>query len=66
MKAGDYVEFLSDKQTEKGPSAGTVSISRGSQIIIRHSDCTEEFNSSDLVIHKKTTHHKGGTLWILE
>lgn len=65
MKAGDHVEFLSDKQTEKGPSVGTIKISRGNQVLISHSDCSEEFNAADLHVHKKTTHHRGGTLWQL-
>jgi hypothetical protein len=65
MKAGDYVEFLSDKQTEKGPSSGSILISRGRLVVIEHSDCQEEFNTDNLLVHKKTTHHKGGILWQL-
>lgn len=65
MKAGDYVEFLSDKQTEKGPSSGKIKISMGDQLLIEHSDCTEEFKRSKLQVHKQTTHHKGGILWQL-
>lgn len=65
MKAGDSVEFMSDRQTEKGPSGGSVRISRGNDVLIRHSDCEEEFNAADLHVHKKTTHHRGGTLWQL-
>ena len=63
-KAGDRVEFLSDRQTEKGPSAGKITISRGTQILISHSDCSEEFCVDDLVIDRKTRHHRGGTLWV--
>ncbi len=66
MQAGDHVEFMSDKQTEKGPSAGVIRISMGDQILIEHSDTKEEFHISELDIVRKTTHHKGGVLWILE
>jgi|GEM_PF-4020521 len=63
--AGDYVEFLSDKQTEKGPSAGKISISCGNRILVRHSDTTEEFVVENLLVKKRTKHRKGGVLWIL-
>ncbi|MCK4843074.1 MAG: hypothetical protein KAT04_14530 [Methylococcales bacterium] len=65
MQAGEHVEFLSDKQTEKGPSAGTIRISMGDKILIEHSDTKEEFKISELDIIRKTTHRKGGVLWML-
>lgn len=65
-KAGDHVAFLSDKQTEKGPSSGVITISCGKQILINHSDCSEEFSVDSLVINKKTRHHKGGVLWMFD
>lgn len=63
-KAGDYIEFLSDRQTDKGPSSGIITISSGEKILLKHSDCTEEFDVGDLVIVKKTKHRNGGILWI--
>lgn len=65
MKVGDYIEFLSDRQTEKGPSIGFVKTIVGTRVLIQHSDCSEEFNYNQLIVKKKTTHHDGGTLWIL-
>lgn len=66
MQAGDYVEFMSDRQTEKGPSAGKIKISRGDDLLIEHSDCTEEFKASQLQVERKSEHRKGGTLWVLK
>ena len=66
MKAGDYVEFMSDRQTEKGPSAGVIKISRGNDLLIKHSDCTEEFRADQLIVERETTHRKGGVLWMLK
>lgn len=63
-EAGDCIEFLSDKQTEKGPSAGTIHISCGKQLLVKHSDCTEEFNTDNLEIVRKTKGHDGRTLWM--
>lgn len=42
---GDHVEFLSDRQTEKGPSGGRVVIVEGSKVAIRHSDAVEWFDA---------------------
>lgn len=64
MKAGDKIEFLSDKQTERGPSAGFIKLSCGKQILVRHSNVSEEFCVDDLIVERKTEHHKGGTLWV--
>lgn len=38
MRAGDCAEFLSDRQTEKGPSSGTITDVTGDHVTIRHSD----------------------------
>jgi len=65
METGDYVEFLSDRQTEKGPSTGKIKSSMGGKLLIEHSDCVEEFTLAGIQIHKKTTHRKGGVLWQL-
>ncbi|NCD13707.1 MAG: hypothetical protein EOL92_00555 [Bacteroidia bacterium] len=64
-KAGDHVEFLSDMQTEKGPSAGVITISCGNKILVKHSDTTEEFIINNLMVVKRTTHNNGNTLWML-
>ena len=71
IKVNDHVEFMSDLQTEKGPSAGTViqviqNIAK--QVVIRHSDHPgETFIIEDLIIQKETM-YKGGPekLWILK
>ena len=63
-EAGDNIEFLSDKQTEKGPIAGIISISTGNRILVKHSDSSEEFCVDELLINKKTRHRKGGRLWV--
>ena len=65
MQPGDHVEFLSDRQTDKGPSAGAVRGVNNGKVLISHSDCNESFRVSDLMIHMETTHHKGGVLWLL-
>jgi hypothetical protein len=44
-RVGDHVDFASDRQTEKGPSAGSVVIVSDNQVAIRHSDCVEWFEA---------------------
>lgn len=66
MNEGDLVEFKSDLQTEKGPSAGKIVERFSGHVNIEHSDCIEMFNVGDLIIEKETTHHRGGKLWILK
>lgn len=64
---GDFVEFESDRQTEKGPSAGRVTKVEGGFVTIQHSDDPgERFEISALTVKRKTTHHEGGILWILD
>ena len=67
MKIGDAVEFRSDQQTEKGPSAGRVTERVDTLVTILHSDHPGEvFDVRDLRVNRLTTHHKGGPLWMLE
>lgn len=49
-RLGDIVEFLSDRQTEKGPSSGSVvAVDYGAgNCSIRHSDTTERFVMADV------------------
>ncbi len=42
MRVGDVVEFCSDRQTEKGPSSGTVVARQGDFVMISHSDTPAE------------------------
>ena len=69
---GDRVEFLSDKQTEKGPSAGQVqyvTVGGGYNVMIQHSDCTEWFNTYEVKVKElidKSTAEKNDRLWKLE
>jgi len=65
FQVGDHIEFLSDEQTEKGPSTGVVEIVDSNRIVINHSDITEEFFINDLSINRKSKHYNGKTLWIL-
>lgn len=67
--AFDYVEFLSDRQTEKGPSSGQVTWTdyAAGTCVIRHSDHPgETFRIKD-VRSVRLSHRPGGApLWILE
>lgn len=64
---GDHVEFLSDYQTEKGPSAGTCVIVEGDRVAIKHSDCVEWFDRKALELERRSTHGRtGGDLWLLK
>lgn len=66
MKAGNHVEFRSDQQTEKGPSAGLVEYVNGSQVAIRHSDTVEWFDKTTLRVERESKHYKTGRpLWLL-
>jgi hypothetical protein len=67
MRSGDVVEFMSDMQTEKGPSSGTVISIMPGEVVIRHSDHPgENFDTSHLMV-KGEYRHKDGLrkLWIL-
>lgn len=67
MKVGDAVEFISDRQTEKGPSSGRVVERNGESVTIAHSDSPgESFRVEDLRVQRLSIHHKGGLLWVLE
>jgi hypothetical protein len=54
MVIGDFVEFFSDVQTEKGPSTGTVTERVGDRVMIKHSDHSgESFDIKTLQIVSK-------------
>lgn len=64
---GDWVEFASDWQTEKGPSSGKVVKVEGDIVTIAHSDDPgEDFSISKLKVKARTQHYRGGTLWIFD
>ena len=64
---GDWVEFASDWQTEKGPSSGKVVKVEGDIVTIAHSDdLGEDFSISKLKVKARTQHYRGGTLWIFD
>jgi hypothetical protein len=67
-KVGDKVEFRSDIQTEKGPSAGSViAVDRNAlTATIRHSDHPgETFKWRDVEVEYYTIAHDGRPLWVL-
>jgi uncharacterized protein YukJ len=74
FKLGDLVEFLSDKQTEKGPSSGSIieidtDEKSGTQIsiVVKHSDCPKEvFHLSHLNVNRKVEREDGKVLWICD
>ena len=67
IRKGDFVEFCSDSQTDKGPSSGRCISRTGRKVVIRHSDHPgEEFDLDTLAMVEETTHHRGGKLWMLE
>jgi hypothetical protein len=66
IKVGDLIEFLSDSQTDKGPSLGVVKAINGGKALINHSDTFELFVIKDLLISKKITHNRVGTFWQLK
>ena len=47
MKAGDLIEFLSDRQTDKGPSSGVCVRNNGSTLTLSHSDIDDDIWSVD-------------------
>ena len=57
-RSGDIVEFLSDGQTEKGPSSGSVVEVdyHGDTCVIQHSDVRETFVMSRVVVAKYSRH----------
>lgn len=64
---GDWVEFASDWQTEKGPSSGKVVKVEGDKVTIAHSDDRgEEFGITGLKVKERASHYRGGTLWIFD
>lgn len=54
---GDIVEFLTDRQTDKGPSSGTVFSAdyKSGKCVIKHSDETREFVMADIIVEKYTS-----------
>ena len=67
-RVGDRVEFLSDCQTEKGPSAGSVvSVDRGRrEVIIKHSDHPGElFRWQDLKVSYCRIRGPEDTFWAM-
>lgn len=67
-RIGDKVEFHSDQQTEKGPSAGSViDVDREAHTVtIRHSDHPgETFNWADLKVEYFSIAHDGRPFWML-
>lgn len=67
-KVGDTVEFHSDRQTEKGPSGGSViAVDRETQTaVIRHSDHPgETFKWGDVKVEYVHFKEPGKTFWLL-
>ncbi len=65
---GDKVEFHSDQQTEKGPSAGSVIAVDKEQetATIRHSDHSgETFSWRDVKVEYFSIAHDGRPFWML-
>ena len=66
MKEGDLVEFLSDKQTEKGPSSGKIVDVDGDKVVIAHSDDpVEVFFAQEIKVHSRNVNDDGKILWLL-
>jgi hypothetical protein len=64
----DKIEFLTDAQTEKGPSAGSVvKVNyREEWCLIRHSDHPgERFDFAKVIVARTTKAHDGRRLWQL-
>lgn len=65
-RVDDKVEFLSDRQTEKGPSAGVVidANRRTGFVTVRHSDHPGEvFDWARVQIKRFVLAHDGRPLW---
>lgn len=65
---GDKVEFRSDRQTEKGPSAGSViAVDRDARTVtIRHSDHPgETFKWADVKVEYFSRSHDDKPFWML-
>ncbi len=66
MEEGHLVEFMSDRQTDKGPSCGECERRVGNKVLIRHSDGREMFDVTVLKVKKLSRHWKiGKRSWIM-
>lgn len=66
MKPGAVIEFLSDQQTDKGPSSGTCVSNDGETIVLSHSDTEhDEFRAEELRVERVGTTHDGRDYWAL-
>lgn len=67
MRVGDAVEFMTDMQTEKGPSAGTIIDVDNRNVVISHSDHPGEVFEKSKLKCKGCYRHKDGlsVLWIM-
>ena len=67
-RVGDKVEFHSDRQTEKGPSAGSIiAVDRDARtVVIRHSDHPgETFRWADVKVEYFSRSHDDKPFWML-
>ena len=57
-RKGDIVEFLTDAQTEKGPSSGSVIAVnyKDRTCVIQHSDTEESFLMPDVIVGRYRRH----------
>jgi len=66
MEQGDFVEFQSDRQTDKGPATGKVLVRDGGVVAIKFSDGIEWFELSDILVLELVWKPDGVKLWLLE
>ena len=67
IQPGDIVEFLSDLQTEKGPSSGTCVANHGDVVIIDHSDAYgDSFKIKELRVKHFKKYEDGRRYWGFE
>lgn len=67
MAPGDIIEFVSDQQTDKGPSSGTCIANDGATVTLSHSDINDDsFLISDLTVNYCRNRSKfGNAYWEL-
>lgn len=70
-RAGDRIEFASDRLTDKGPSSGSILETKitvdGLYVKVRHSDAEETMSWDDLSEHaQRTKADDGKTLWMIK
>jgi hypothetical protein len=66
MQPGDLIEFVSDKQTDKGPCSGRCISNDGVNVTLKYSDIVSIYRIEELIVNYCTNRTKfNNAFWAL-